>query len=41
MSYQEIRNLCKKGEIGMIPGWKGTLNGTMDWKNYSLLMEIM
>lgn len=26
MTYQEIRNKCKQGETGMIPGWKGYLN---------------
>ena len=25
MTYQEIYELCKKGKIGMIPGWKGYL----------------
>jgi hypothetical protein len=23
MSYQEIKNICKKGKIGLIPGWEG------------------
>lgn len=31
MTYQEIKELCKKGEIGMIPGW----NGYIKW-NYGL-----
>jgi hypothetical protein len=31
MTYQEIKELCKKGEIGMIPGWKGYIK----W-NYGL-----
>lgn len=26
MTYQQIRNKCKQGETGMIPGWKGYLN---------------
>ena len=25
MTYQEIYELCRKGKIGMIPGWKGYL----------------
>ena len=25
MNYQQIYNLCKKGEVGLIPGWKGYL----------------
>lgn len=27
MTYQEIRNKCRQGETGMIPGWEGYL----DW----------
>ena len=23
MTYSEIYNLCKRGKVGMIPGWKG------------------
>ena len=23
MTYSEIRKLCRKGEVGLIPGWKG------------------
>ena len=23
MTYQEIKNICKKGKIGLIPGWEG------------------
>lgn len=23
MTYQEIKNICKRGYIGLIPGWKG------------------
>ena len=25
MTYQRIRKLCRKGKIGLIPGWKGYL----------------
>lgn len=27
MTYQEIKEKCKQGKTGMIPGWKGYL----DW----------
>lgn len=30
MSYSDIKELCRKGKLGMIPGWKGYLK----W-NYS------
>ena len=23
MTYSEIRKFCRKGEVGLIPGWKG------------------
>jgi len=23
MEYQEVKNICKKGYIGLIPGWDG------------------
>ena len=25
MSYKEIKEICKKGKTGIIPGWKGYL----------------
>ena len=25
MTYQEIHEICKKGKVGIIPGWKGYL----------------
>lgn len=31
MTYSEIKNYCKKGKTGMIPGWEGYLS----W-NYAL-----
>lgn len=31
MNYQEIRNKCREGYLGIIPGWKGYLR----W-NYGL-----
>lgn len=31
MTYSEIYNLCRKGKVGIIPGWKGYLK----W-NYGL-----
>ena len=27
MSYSEIKDICKSGKTGLIPGWKGYL----DW----------
>ena len=30
MSYSDIKELCRKGKTGMVPGWKGYLK----W-NYS------
>ena len=32
MTYSEIKNICKKGKTGMIPGWTGYLkwNYTLD-----------
>lgn len=23
MNYNEIKNICKKGKVGLIPDWKG------------------
>ncbi len=31
MTYQEIKELCKKGETGLVPGWEGYIK----W-NYGL-----
>lgn len=31
MTYTEIKDICRKGKVGMIPGWKGYLK----W-NYAL-----
>lgn len=25
MTYKQIKELCKKGKIGLIPGWEGYL----------------
>ena len=31
MKYEEIKELCRRGKVGMIPGWRGYLK----W-NYAL-----
>ena len=43
MTYSEIKDICKKGKTGMIPGWSGYLRwnyatDTLQFENNNYIM---